>query len=287
MELTNAAHAFGALSQESRLLVLRLLMAAGPSGLRAGEIAHRLGLHPATASFHLAALERAELTQSTRQGRHIIHAVRFTAVRALIVFLTETCCSGQPELCGDIARLLPEIPDREDRMTPAYNVLFLCTRNSGRSIIAEAILKKIGGDRFSVYSAGSAPADGPAPEVLKKLRALGHDVSGLRSKSWTEFTGPEAPRMDFVIALCDILDGQTCPDFGDKAVTGAWPLPDPAKFVGNPAEQSTMLNELYASLHRRLSIFVSLPFASLDRLAARARLDEIGAGVVGVLERRA
>ena len=168
-------------------------------------------------------------------------------------------------------------------MTPAFNVLFLCTRNSGRSIMAEAILKTLGGDRFNVYSAGSDPAEGgPMQEVLEKLHALGHDVSDLRSKSWNEFTGPRAPHMDFVIALCDTLEGQTCPDFGDKAVTGAWPLPDPAKFTGTGAERSTMLNELYASLHRRLGIFVSLPFASLDRMAARARLDDIGAGPVGV-----
>jgi arsenate reductase len=230
-------------------------------------------------------MERAGLTQATRQGRHIIHAVRFAALRELIVFLTETCCSGRPELCGDISRLLPDIPEENASMAPAFNVLFLCTRNSGRSIIAEAILKSLGGGKFNAYSAGSDPADAPMPEVLEKLRALGHDVSALRSKSWNEFTGPQAPRMDFVIALCDTLDGQTCPDFGDKALTGAWPLPDPAKFSGSPAERSTLLNELYSSLHRRLGIFVSLPFASLDRMAVRARLDEIGAGPVNLLSR--
>lgn len=170
-------------------------------------------------------------------------------------------------------------------MTPAFNVLFLCTRNSGRSIMAEAILRKLGGDRFNVYSAGSEPASEPMPEVTGKLRALGHDVSTLRSKSWNEFTGDDAPRMDFVIALCDTLDGQACPDFGDKAVTGAWPLPDPAKFHGNPAECSTMLNELYASLARRIGIFTSLPFASLDRMAVRARLDQIGSGPVHASEK--
>ena len=163
-------------------------------------------------------------------------------------------------------------------MTPAFNVLFLCSRNSGRSIFAEAILQKIGKGRFNAYSAGSDPADAPMPEVLEKLAALGHDVSTLRSKSWDEFTGPSAPRMDFVIALCDTLDGQVCPDFGERAITGAWPLPDPAKFSGNAAERSTMLNELYGSLNRRISIFASLPFATLDRIAAHARLNEIGAG---------
>jgi protein-tyrosine-phosphatase/DNA-binding transcriptional ArsR family regulator len=282
MESSDAAEIFAALSQESRLAVLRLLISAGPNGLRSGEIADRLALHPATTSFHLNALERAGLTQSTRQGRQVIHAARFTALRGLIVFLTETCCSGRPELCGDIARMLPDIPEKEDPMTPAFNVLFLCTRNSGRSIMAEAILKQLGRGKFNVYSAGSDPADGPVPEVLDKLHALGHDVSELRSKSWNEFTRPDAPHMDFVIALCDTLDGQICPDFGEKAVTGSWPLPDPAKFNGSGAERSTMLNELYASLHRRLGIFISLPFASLDRMAARARLDDLGAGPVGV-----
>lgn len=171
-------------------------------------------------------------------------------------------------------------------MTPAFNVLFLCTKNSGRSIIAEAILRDTGAGRFIAYSAGSDPADGPIPEVREKLASLGHDVSNLRSKSWDEFIGPSAPQMDFVIALCDTLDGQVCPDFGARAITGAWPLPDPAKFSGNAAECSTMLNELYASLSRRISIFTSLPFGTLDRIAARARLDEIGAGPVVATVRR-
>lgn len=285
MEASEVAHIFAALAQETRLAVLRLLVTAGPNGIPAGEIADRLGVPPSTASFHLTALERAGLTQSTRQSRRILHAVRIPALRGLIAFLTETCCSGRPELCGDIGRLMPASLLESAPMTPAFNVLFLCTRNSARSIMAEAILEKLGGNRFNVYSAGSDPARQPMPEVLEKLETLGHDVSVLRSKSWSEFTGPEAPQMDFVIALCDTLEHQACPDFGRKAVTGAWPLPDPAKFGGNPAERSTLLNELYASLHRRLSIFTSLPIASLDRMAVRARLDDIGAGPVGAGER--
>ena len=264
--------------------MLRLLVTAGPNGIPAGEIAHHLGVPPSTASFHLTALERAGLTQSTRQSRRILHAVRIPALRGLIAFLTETCCSGHPELCGDIGRLMPDTLLGSAPMTPAFNVLFLCTRNSGRSIMAEAILERLGGARFNIYSAGSEPARQPMPEVLAKLDALGHDVSALHSKPWSEFTGPEAPQMDFVIALCDTLDDQACPDFGRKAVTGSWPLPDPAKFGGSPAERSTLLNELYASLHRRLSIFVNLPFASLDRMAVRTRLDDIGAGPVGAGE---
>ena len=142
--------------------------------------------------------------------------------------------------------------------------------------MAEAILQKVGGSRFNTYSAGSDPAPEPMPEVVARLHALGHDISRLQAKSWDEFMAPSAPRLDFVIALCDTLDGQQCPDFGDKAVTGAWPLPDPAKFVGSVAERAILLNELYASLRRRIEIFISLPFATLDRMALKVRLDEIG-----------
>lgn len=161
-------------------------------------------------------------------------------------------------------------------MTPAFNVLFLCTQNSARSIIAESLLEKIGGGRFNAYSAGSHPAARPMPEVIERLKTLGHDVSRLRSKSWDEFTGPSAPRMDFVIALCDTLEGQVCPDFGDRMLTAAWPLPDPAKFTGSSTERVTLLNELYAMVRRRLEAFTNLPFATLDRMALKARLDEIG-----------
>ena len=278
MEPSEAAAAFAALSVETRLRLVRLLMEAGPTGLPAGDLAASLGLPPSTTSFHLAALERAGLTQATRQGRQIIHAVRVAGIRQLLGFLTETCCGGRPELCGDIARLLPPLPEEDHGMTAAFNVLFLCRHNSARSIMAEAILKRLGGQRFRAWSAGSDPGPDPNPEVLAKLRAFGHDTTGLRSKSWHEFTGLNAPRMDFVITLCDALDGPTCPDFGDLVVTGAWPLPDPAKFTGSDLERAALLNELYAGLERRLRIFVALSFASLDRLALKRRLDDIGGG---------
>ena len=167
-------------------------------------------------------------------------------------------------------------------MTAAFNVLFLCTRNSARSLMAEAILNKIGGNQFRAYSAGSDPARQPMPEVLEKLQSLGYDVSGLHTKSWTTFTQPNAPRINFVIALCDVLHGQACPDFGETVVTGSWPLPDPAKFKGGDAERALLLNELYASLNRRIGIFVNLPFAKLDRIALRARVDEIADTAVAV-----
>jgi protein-tyrosine-phosphatase len=157
-------------------------------------------------------------------------------------------------------------------------VLFLCAHNSARSIMAEAILRKYGGARFQAYSAGSDPVAEPNPEVMAKLRALGHATDLLHSKSWHEFTGRNAPRMDFVITLCDTPLGQICPEFGNVAVTAAWPLPDPARFAGSGIEREAMLNMLYASLRRRIEIFTALPFGSLDRMALKARLDQLADG---------
>jgi ArsR family transcriptional regulator, arsenate/arsenite/antimonite-responsive transcriptional repressor / arsenate reductase (thioredoxin) len=276
MEAKAAAQGFAALSQETRLGLMRLLATRGPSGMSAGDLAAAMQQAPSTLSFHLAALEQAGLVRSTRQGRHVIYAVRFAGLRSLFGFLTETCCNGRPELCGDLARLLPDDVEEVGAMTPAFNVLFLCTHNSARSIIAESILTQIAKGKFNAYSAGSDPAATPMPEVLERLKSFGHDVSHLRSKSWNDFTGPNAPRMDFVITLCDTLHGQTCPDFGNKVVTAAWPFPDPAKFSGSEMERITMFNQLYGMIRRRLEIFINLPYASLDQMALKARLDELG-----------
>lgn len=267
---------FAALSQETRLQLMRVLAARGASGMPAGELAGVLALAPSTLSFHLASLEQAGLVQSTRQGRYVIYAVRFAGLRSLFTFLTETCCNGRPDLCGDLGRLIPEDVDEVSVMTPAFNVLFICTRNSARSIMAEAILEKIGRGRFNAYSAGSTPADAPMPEVLERLTILGHDVSHLRSKSWNEFTGPDAPRMDFVVTLCDPQDGEACPDLGERPITAVWPFPDPARFRGSEVERTTLLNELYGMIRRRLEGFTNLPFDALDRMALKARLDELG-----------
>ena len=267
----------GSLAQPTRLAALRRLLAAYPGCVPAGELARACDTPHNTMSTHLGVLIRAGLVHVERAGRTMNYRADVTAYRSLVTFLAHDCCNGRPDLCGDIARLIPKNDDQTERfMTPAFNVLFLCTRNSARSIIAEALLERIGKGRFNAWSAGSEPADAPMPEVIDRLAQLGHDVSRLRSKSWNEFTGPSAPRMDFVIALCDSPQGQVCPDLGEKYVNAAWPLPDPADFKGSPAERVTLLNELYAMVRRRLEIFTSLPFASLDRLALKKRLDEIG-----------
>jgi protein-tyrosine-phosphatase/DNA-binding transcriptional ArsR family regulator len=276
MEAKEAAAGFSVLAQETRLRLVRALASRGASGMSAGEVATHLGVTPSTLSFHLSTLEQAGLIRSTRQGRHIIYAVRFAGLRELLSFLTETCCAGRPELCGDLANLLRNDIDEGTTMEPAFNVLFICTRNSARSIMAEAILEKVGRGRFNAYSAGSMPARQPMREVLDRLKIMGHDVSRLRSKSWNEFTGPEAPRMDFVLTLCDPGEGEACPDLGDRPITATWPFPDPAKFSGSEVERLALLNQLYGMIRRRLEVFVSLPFGTLERMALKARIDELG-----------
>lgn len=278
MDEAGALEGLASLAQPTRLATLRRLIAAYPGTLSAGDLAKACDTPHNTMSTHLGVLMRAGLIEVERAGRTMNYRADVGAFRSLVTFLTRDCCGGRPELCGDIAGLVPKESDqsRQDVVSPAFNVLFLCTRNSARSIIAEALLARLGEGRFNAWSAGSDPAAAPMPEVIDRLRTLGHDVSGLRSKSWDEFTGPSAPPMDFVIALCDSPQGQVCPDLGEKLVTAAWPLPDPAEFRGSPVERTTLLNELYAMARRRIEIFTNLPFDKLDRMALKRRLDEIG-----------
>lgn len=261
-----------ALGQTTRLAVVRSLLRVHPDGINAGDIARLCNVAHNTLSAHLNVLANAGLVTVERRGREMNYRVELKKLRSLVKSLAKDC--------GDV--LLASTDESEDTsiaeqiMTPAFNVLFLCTHNSARSIMAEALLEKIGQGRFHGYSAGADPARKPMPEVIDRLKALSHDTSQLRCKSWDEFKGPDAPRMDFIIALCDVPHGQFCPDLAGQYVTAAWPLPDPAAFKGSASERTTLLNELYAMIRRRLEIFTSLPFASLDRMALKARLDEIG-----------
>ena len=157
-----------------------------------------------------------------------------------------------------------------------YNVLFLCTGNSARSIMAEAILNKLGAGNFHAYSAGSHPKGHVHPEALQLLRSLGYDTSGFRSKSWSEFADPGAPLLDFVFTVCDNAAGETCPLWPGQPLTAHWGLPDPAEAEGNPAEVALAFKDTYRMLNQRIDIFVSLPLRSLDQLSLQKKLREIG-----------
>ena len=157
-----------------------------------------------------------------------------------------------------------------------YNVLFLCTGNSARSILAEAIMNRQGAGRFVAYSAGSMPKGEVNPHALRLLRAQGYDTAGYRSKSWEEFAGEGAPVMNFVFTVCDNAAGEVCPIWPGQPMTAHWGIADPAAAQGSDAEIAIAFADAYRQLERRISLFLSLPVATLDRMSLKARLDDIG-----------
>ena len=161
-------------------------------------------------------------------------------------------------------------------MSEPYNVLFLCTGNSARSVLAEAILNKIGAGKFRAYSAGSQPKEQVNPNTLHLLSRLGYDTSQYRSKSWNEFARPGAPALDFIFTVCDNAAGETCPVWPGQPMTAHWGIPDPAAATGTPAEIATAFNDAYRMLHRRIEAFAALPIKALDTLTLQAKLRDIG-----------
>jgi len=156
------------------------------------------------------------------------------------------------------------------------NVLFLCTGNSARSIIAEVILNTLAAQKFRAYSAGSKPKGEVNPHASSLLQKLGYDTAGLRSKSWAEFARPGAPRFDFIFTVCDDAAGEECPVWPGKPITAHWGIPDPAAAQGSPDEIALAFDNAFRMLSRRLSTFAALPFAKLDQLALKNKLREIG-----------
>jgi arsenate reductase (thioredoxin) len=162
-----------------------------------------------------------------------------------------------------------------DRSDP-LNVLFLCTGNSARSILAECILNRLGQGKFHAYSAGSMPTGKVNPLALNLLRKTNYDVSGLRSKSWEEFSGPDAPKLDFVFTVCDNAANEVCPIWPGQPMTAHWGLPDPAAVEGTEAERAFAFDDCFRMLTQRISIFVNLPIESLSKLSLQHHLDQIG-----------
>jgi protein-tyrosine-phosphatase len=161
-------------------------------------------------------------------------------------------------------------------MERPFNVLFLCTGNSARSIMAEAILNKLGHGRFHAHSAGSQPKGQVNPHALRLLQSLAYDTSGFRSKSWSELARPGAPALDFVFTVCDNAASETCPVWPGQPMTAHWGVPDPAKAKGSEAEVALAFKDAYRMLHQRIGVFTALPIRSLDQLSLQRRLREIG-----------
>jgi len=283
MDGTQAASALGSLANEVRLRAFRQLIALGPDGATSAGLAQSMGLPASTMSFHLGQLEDAGLAFSWKVSRSVRYAVNLLATRNLISFLVEDCCQGHPQICGDLAELVPHCTPSEGRPAMSeekiFNVLFLCTRNSARSIMAECILNRLGQGRFRGYSAGSQPSGEIHPTAIQLLKQSNFPTADLRSKGWDEFATPDAPVLDFVFTVCDNAAKEVCPVWPGQPMSAHWGIPDPVTVEGTDAVRAAAFAEAMRYLHNRISIFVSLPLRSLDRLSLQRRLDEIGQAV--------
>ncbi len=262
------------LGHPQRLAVFRLLMRRYPDCVPATELAQALSLKPNTLSTYVNALMQAGLVSQKRVGTSLRYAIDMEAAHETINYLLHDCCRGRPEICAPL-HLSNSIGDRPmtDRK---YNVLFICTGNSARSIFAESILRDIAGDRFVPYSAGIKPRSELNPFALEVLEQKGHDVSVLRSKNISEFQSADAPDFDFVFTVCNEAANEECPSWSGQPISGHWGLPDPVKVEGSRAEKSLAFHHTYGALRNRMTAFAALPFASLDRISLQKAVDEIG-----------
>ena len=272
MEQSRAIHAFATLGHPGRLAVFRLLMRFAPQGVRPTEIAEALGLKQNTLSHHLADLTASGLVQVARQGRSLFYSVDLDTAEALIGYLALDVGRARPDL---ISSLISARKDGAMRDTD-FDVLFICSGNSARSIFAEALLRDLGRGKFQAFSAGIRPNTELNPFALEVLKRNGHDVTGLRAKHVSEFQQPGSIVMDFVFTVCDTSAAEECPPWPGQPITGHWGLPDPVKATGTEAERALVFAQTYAALRRRIMAFVELPFESLSRMSLQSRVDSIG-----------
>jgi protein-tyrosine-phosphatase/DNA-binding transcriptional ArsR family regulator len=274
MNEDQAVAALAALAQPQRLRAYRLLMQAGGAGLSAGALGDALGMPASTLSFHLKAMAHAGLVQSVPSGRFVIYTADTGHMAALMSYLSEQCCGGQPCHINDV--LTHPMPWSTRMTERRYNVLFICTANSARSIMAEAILNAQSAGRFVAHSAGSHPAGQVHAQALDLLQRHQHETSGLRSKDWAEFGTNGAPVMDFVFTVCDKAAGEVCPVWPGQPISAHWGVADPAATADNTDAQRHAFMDTYLVLQRRISLFLSLPLHKLDRLSLQSEVQRIG-----------
>lgn len=259
---------FETLGHPKRLAVFRLLARRYPQFVPAGEIASALGLKPNTLSAYVASLLQAGLIEQQRQGVSIRYRVSWEDTRALISYFAFDCGRGR----ADLLDVVTEAPRGQD---DGYNVLFICSANSARSIFAECLLRDQGQGRFNVYSAGAFPSGQLNPNAVRLLNEKGHDTGDLRSKDISEFQGSGAPHMDFVFTVCDQAANEECPAWDGQPISGHWGVPDPARAEGSDAETALAFQQAYGALRNRILAFAALPIATLDRVALQKAVDQI------------
>ncbi|MFT7059362.1 MAG: protein-tyrosine-phosphatase/DNA-binding transcriptional ArsR family regulator [Pseudorhodobacter sp.] len=273
MEQNRASHGFATLGHPGRLAVFRLLMRFAPQSVRPTEIAASLGLKQNTLSHHLADLTACGLVQVERRGRSLHYSVDMEVTEGLIGYLALDVGRARADLLGPLFAHQKEGIAMGDT---TFNVLFICSGNSARSIFAEVLLRDLGQGKFQAFSAGVHPNSQLNPFALEVLGRNGHDVAALRSKHLSEFQDAGVQGMDFVFTVCDTAAAEECPPWPGQPITGHWGLPDPTKATGTDAEKALVFAQTYGALRRRVAAFVELPFPVLDRMALQARVDQIG-----------
>ncbi|MCL6284246.1 helix-turn-helix domain-containing protein [Ruegeria sp. 2012CJ41-6] len=262
------------LSHPQRMAIFRLLVRRCPDAVPAGEIARVLGLKASTASVYLSALNQSGLIRQSRRGTSVLYQMNLDAAQSVVSDLFLDCCRGRPDLCP------PSFPDtiaRSQTMPDkTFNVLFICTGNSARSVFAEAILRHEASDRFTAYSAGTQPRSELNPNAIEMLESRGIDTSALRAKTITEFQGPDAPPLDFVFTVCDLAANEDCPAWTGQPISAHWGLPDPVKAQGTEAEKRLAFQQTYGAMRNRIKAFAALPFSTLDRASLQKHIDDIG-----------
>ncbi len=266
----------GALAQPTRLEIFQLLMRYRPHGLAAGDIGRLLAVQHNTLSAHLSTMEQVGLLVSRRQGRHIIFAASSMRADGLLTFLAEACCSEAPPSCREPSE--PVFPARKEvkASKDPLNILFVCTGNSARSIMAEAVLNREGLGRIKSFSAGSRPHEAPHPLALSLLTELGYDVEEFRSKSWDEFTTKDAPSFDLVVTVCDDAAETGCPTFPGAPLTVHWGLDDPALVEGPVEARKAAFRQSYRDLTARVTALVNLPLDTVPIAELAPALIAIG-----------
>jgi arsenate reductase len=262
-----------ALAQPSRLAAMRILARHRPFGLPAGDIARLLAVPHNTMSTHLAALEQAGLARSRREGRLVIYAAEPNACALLAGALAADL--DPPAKRGVRAAAIPvrAAPGGDDR---AWRVLVLCTANSARSLIAEALINREGRGRFEAVSAGSRPGAVPNPHAMRLLAGLGYATEALTPKDWGAFAGPAAAPFDFVITVCDQAAGERCPAWPGHPLAAHWGIADPVQSEASEAEERAAVLSAYRQLAQRVTAFVNLPIDRMDLATLKAELAAIG-----------
>jgi arsenate reductase len=270
MTRKEAVATLGALAQETRLGILRLLIQRGSEGMASGELGARLKLSSPTLSFHLNHLKYAGLVTSRRESSFIIYGARHRTIDNLIEYLSHKCRNASADGAYQDGLDSVVVPPR------TLNVLFLCTHNSARSIMAECAINRWGAGKFNGFSAGSHPRGTVHPSALRVLNALGYETDHLRSKHWDEFSEPTGPTLDFVFTLCDRAAAEVCPAWPGQPITAHWGVKDPAAFMGSDAATRRAFLLTYRELEQRIRIFTSLPIETLERFALQRWATEIG-----------